>query len=123
MMCYARDGQVRLPGYGIFTRTTPVEYTTWVDDMFMGIPFLVQASQYCSDPAESGASCWTMLPARHWNSTPGMGRGGAALHARSLFRQSGEAAALVTLQRWASLGDERGADGAAGEHPVTRTFA
>lgn len=46
MISYARDGQVRLPGYGIFTRTTPEKYTTWVDDMFMGIPFLVQASLY-----------------------------------------------------------------------------
>jgi rhamnogalacturonyl hydrolase YesR len=53
MICYARDEQVRLPGHSIFTRTTPVEFTTWVDDMFMGIPFLVQASLYCSDPSES----------------------------------------------------------------------
>ena len=48
---YAREEQVRLPGHGIYTRTTPVKYTTWVDDMFMGIPFLVQASQYVADPA------------------------------------------------------------------------
>lgn len=46
MIRYARDEQVRLPGHGIFTRTTPEKYTTWVDDMFMGIPFLVQASLY-----------------------------------------------------------------------------
>ena len=52
MIRYARDEQVRLPGFSIFTRTTPVEYTTWVDDMFMGIPFLVQASLYCAEPAE-----------------------------------------------------------------------
>lgn len=52
MIRYARDEQVRLPGFTIFTRTTPVEFTTWVDDMFMGIPFLVQAAQYCEDPAE-----------------------------------------------------------------------
>lgn len=52
MLRYARDEQVRLPGMSVFTRTTPVEYTTWVDDMFMGIPFLVQASLYCTDPAE-----------------------------------------------------------------------
>ena len=52
MMRYARDEQIRLPGFSIYTRTTPVEYTTWVDDMFMGIPFLVQASQYCDDPTE-----------------------------------------------------------------------
>ena len=53
MMRYAREEQIRLPGHGIFTRTTPVEYTTWVDDMFMGIPFLVQASLYSADAEES----------------------------------------------------------------------
>lgn len=47
MIRYARDTQVRLPAHNIFTRTTPVEFTTWVDDMFMGIPFLVQAALYC----------------------------------------------------------------------------
>ncbi len=55
MICYAREEQVRLPGHGIFTRTTPVKYTTWVDDMFMGIPFLVQAALFSSDPVESKA--------------------------------------------------------------------
>ncbi len=49
MLDYARDGQVRLPGHGIFTRTTPVRYTTWVDDMFMGIPFLIQAALHAGD--------------------------------------------------------------------------
>ena len=49
MLRYARDEQVRLPGIGIYTRTTPVKYTTWVDDMFMGIPFLVQAALYTND--------------------------------------------------------------------------
>lgn len=44
MMVYAKEKQLRLPGSLIFTRNTPVKYTTWVDDMFMGIPFLVQAS-------------------------------------------------------------------------------
>jgi unsaturated rhamnogalacturonyl hydrolase len=53
MMEYARHGQVRLPGSGIFTRLTPVEFTTWVDDMFMGIPFLVHASRLVHDPALS----------------------------------------------------------------------
>lgn len=52
MIRYARDEQVRLPGHGIFTRTTPVKYTTWVDDMFMGIPFLVQAAMFSDDPQE-----------------------------------------------------------------------
>jgi unsaturated rhamnogalacturonyl hydrolase len=50
MIHYARREQVRLPGHDIFTRTTPVEYTTWVDDMFMGIPFLIQAARYSKDP-------------------------------------------------------------------------
>lgn len=52
MIRYARDEQIRLPGSSIFTRTTPVEFTTWVDDMFMGIPFLVQAALYSEDLAE-----------------------------------------------------------------------
>ena len=51
MIKYARTEQIRLPGSGIYTRTTPEKYTTWADDMFMGIPFLVQASRYASDPA------------------------------------------------------------------------
>jgi len=51
MVRYARDGQIRLPGIGIYTRTTPVEFTTWADDMFMGIPFLVHASCWSMDPA------------------------------------------------------------------------
>ncbi len=50
MVEYARHGQVRLPGSGIYTRLTPVEFTTWVDDMFMGIPFLVHASRWVGDP-------------------------------------------------------------------------
>ena len=49
MMHYARYDQLRYPNENFFTRTTPVKYTTWVDDMFMGIPFLVQASQYAKD--------------------------------------------------------------------------
>jgi len=49
MLDYARHGQLRLPGHGSYTRTTPVKYTTWVDDMFMGIPFLVQTALYTSD--------------------------------------------------------------------------
>jgi rhamnogalacturonyl hydrolase YesR len=52
MIRYARNEQVRLPGHGIFTRTTPEKFTTWVDDMFMGIPFLIQASLYGESPGE-----------------------------------------------------------------------
>jgi unsaturated rhamnogalacturonyl hydrolase len=53
MILYARDEQVRLPGHGIFTRTTP-EFNTphGSDDMFMGIPFLVQASLYYAQRAD-----------------------------------------------------------------------
>ena len=49
MLHYARHEQIRLPGSGIYTRTTPAKYTTWVDDMFMGIPFLVQAALLAKD--------------------------------------------------------------------------
>ena len=52
---YAREEQVRLPEHNIYTRTTPVKYTTWVDDMFMGIPFLVQAALYAETPGEQQA--------------------------------------------------------------------
>ena len=46
MIQYAEEGQLRMPATNIFTRLSPEKYTTWVDDMFMGIPFLVQASLY-----------------------------------------------------------------------------
>ncbi len=49
MLNYASEGQIRLPGHGIYTRTTPVKYSTWTDDMFMGIPFLIQAALYAAD--------------------------------------------------------------------------
>ncbi|MBV8254103.1 MAG: glycoside hydrolase family 88 protein [Chitinophaga sp.] len=52
MMHYAKVGQIRSPGYTNYTRTTPEEYTVWVDDMFMGIPFLMQAGLYTTDPPE-----------------------------------------------------------------------
>ncbi len=52
MMKYAKDEQIRFPGSNIYTRLTPEKYTTWVDDMFMGIPFLIQAAQYASSPEE-----------------------------------------------------------------------
>lgn len=48
MIQYSRE-QIRLPGSTAYTRTTPEVYTTWVDDMFMGIPFLVYASIYSGD--------------------------------------------------------------------------
>ncbi len=52
MLKYSQDEQVRFPGSKIYTRLTPEQYTTWVDDMFMGIPFLVQAAQYAPTPQE-----------------------------------------------------------------------
>ena len=55
MLHYASKEQIRLPGSTIYTRTTPVKHTTWVDDMFMGIPFLVQASLYSCDESEKAA--------------------------------------------------------------------
>ncbi|MDR1808920.1 MAG: glycoside hydrolase family 88 protein [Prevotella sp.] len=50
MMDYARNGQIRSRGLTNYTRETPEEYTTWVDDMFMGIPFLIQAGLYADTP-------------------------------------------------------------------------
>lgn len=47
---YLEKEQVRLPD-GTFTRETPEKYTTWVDDMFMGIPFLVYSSLEAKTPA------------------------------------------------------------------------
>jgi rhamnogalacturonyl hydrolase YesR len=41
-----------LPGASNYTRTTPQKYTTWVDDMFMGIPFLIQAALYIDNEAD-----------------------------------------------------------------------
>ena len=51
MLTYAQVGQIRLPGLENYTRNTPVQYTTWTDDMFMGIPFLIQAALYAKDEA------------------------------------------------------------------------
>ena len=41
-----------MPGYSLFTRVTPQKYTTWVDDMFMGIPFLIQAALFSNTDAD-----------------------------------------------------------------------
>lgn len=49
MIDYALNKQVRLPQSNIYTRITPEVYTTWVDDMFMGIPFLVHYAKYTDD--------------------------------------------------------------------------
>ena len=45
MLAYSKT-QLRLPNHTSYARTTPEIYTTWVDDMFMGIPFLVQAFKF-----------------------------------------------------------------------------
>lgn len=47
---YALNQQVRLNGKN-FTRLTPKVYTTWVDDMYMGLPFLIQAAKLTCDEA------------------------------------------------------------------------
>ncbi|NRA50148.1 MAG: glycoside hydrolase family 88 protein [Phaeodactylibacter sp.] len=47
---YLMNEQIRMPD-GTFTRETPFKYTTWVDDMFMGIPFLLQSALLSDDPA------------------------------------------------------------------------
>lgn len=50
---YAAEEQLRLPVSNIYTRLSPEKYTTWVDDMFMGIPFLVQAALYADEPSKA----------------------------------------------------------------------
>jgi len=50
MMRYARFGQIRSEGMTNYTRNTPEVYTVWADDMFMGIPFLIQAGLYADSP-------------------------------------------------------------------------
>lgn len=47
---YALNEQVRLNGEH-FTRLTPRKYTTWVDDMFMGLPYLIHAARLTDDEA------------------------------------------------------------------------
>lgn len=49
MIDYAVNRQVRLNGEN-YTRETPMVHTTWVDDMYMGLPFLAVTSQYVNDP-------------------------------------------------------------------------
>jgi len=51
---YVTKEQVRLPD-GTFTRSTPEKYTTWVDDMFMGIPFLTFCALEAKDPKVKAA--------------------------------------------------------------------
>jgi rhamnogalacturonyl hydrolase YesR len=48
---YVQNRQLRLDD-GTLARQTPEKYTLWADDMFMGIPFLLQSAMYLDDPAE-----------------------------------------------------------------------
>lgn len=48
---YIFKDQNRLPG-GNFTRETPEKYTTWVDDMFMGLPFVIHCAEETKDAVE-----------------------------------------------------------------------
>jgi len=50
MIHYARYDQIRSEGMTNYTRNTPEEFTVWVDDMFMGVPFLMQAGLYTDSP-------------------------------------------------------------------------
>jgi len=51
MQDYVANEQVRMED-GTFTRETPFKYTTWVDDMFMGIPFLLHSAKFAQTDAE-----------------------------------------------------------------------
>lgn len=48
---YVLHRQIRTPEEN-FMRETPEKYTVWSDDMYMGIPFLVQAARLAKDAAE-----------------------------------------------------------------------
>jgi rhamnogalacturonyl hydrolase YesR len=45
---YALKEQIRSP-QGHFWRYTPKEYTTWTDDMFMGLPYLMHLAELTKD--------------------------------------------------------------------------
>lgn len=48
MTDYALNEQLR-SGQGHYWRYTPVQYTTWADDMFMGLPYLMLAAELETD--------------------------------------------------------------------------
>jgi rhamnogalacturonyl hydrolase YesR len=48
---YLLKDQVRFED-GTFTRYTPEKFTTWTDDMYMGIPFLIQSALLAQDEKE-----------------------------------------------------------------------
>ncbi len=54
MLGYAST-QVKSPGMNNYARVTPEKYTVWVDDMFMGIPFLMKAARYSTDESRAAA--------------------------------------------------------------------
>ena len=78
MLDYARTEQIRLPGCGIYTRTTPVKYTTWTDDMFMGIPFLMHAAGHIADESlrqaflDDAADQTVAFNSQVWDETAGL---------------------------------------------------
>ncbi|MEM6380824.1 MAG: glycoside hydrolase family 88 protein, partial [Bacteroidota bacterium] len=47
---YALNEQIRSPE-GHYWRYTPKEYTTWTDDMFMGLPYLMHMAELTDDAA------------------------------------------------------------------------
>ncbi|MBC7903767.1 MAG: glycoside hydrolase family 88 protein [Gemmatimonadaceae bacterium] len=51
---YLLNSQLRLTD-GTLVRETPLKYTLWVDDMFMGVPFLLQAARYAKSDEEKQA--------------------------------------------------------------------
>lgn len=51
---YVLHRQIRTPE-GAFMRETPLKHTVWSDDMYMGIPFLVQAARLTTDAAQQEA--------------------------------------------------------------------
>ena len=46
---YVMNRQLRLDD-GTLARETPEKYTIWSDDMYMGVPFLLQSALYADDP-------------------------------------------------------------------------
>jgi unsaturated rhamnogalacturonyl hydrolase len=51
MQDHVMNHQLRLKD-GTLIRETPEQYTLWVDDMFMGIPFLLHSAKYATNQAE-----------------------------------------------------------------------
>lgn len=54
VIAYAKNTQLRLPD-GTFAREEPEVPTVWVDDMFMGIPFLLFAAELTGNESEKSS--------------------------------------------------------------------